>query len=234
MKTGSAGRHIEMETVNPSQTSGDSRPGWPGLAQLSLASLAGFLLLVVYQSWNPALDGDWIVTAAGWRRPGLTGFMQAMSWLGSGGAEFPFVLLFVAFLVWRARKRAAAEYFGWCLAGWAMYALLKTVIHRPRPHLVERLSGGGWYSFPSGHAMLGPIIYVFAVVLILPMITRRSQRILLLTAAWLLVFLIAFSRVYLGVHYPSDVAGGILAGASWLGLSLIMIRRRQARGRSAA
>lgn len=208
-------------------TPGGARAEWRLLAELSLGCVIAFVLLVILQSLTSSLDSAALLAVTRWRTPALVRVMQAVSWLGSGAAEFPFAFGFVGFLTWRGRKRDAAEYFGWCLGGWMVYALLKTAIHRPRPHLVPYLSGSGWFSFPSGHAMLGPIIYVFAALLILPSIERRSHRILLLASAWGLSLLIAFSRVYLGVHYPTDVIAGLLAGTAWLGLSITMVRRRQ-------
>ncbi|MEO8201088.1 MAG: phosphatase PAP2 family protein [Gemmatimonadota bacterium] len=215
--------------MNNSDPETKLRAAWRRPIELSLLCVIGLVGLIILQSLTSVLDSAVLTSVVQWRGPFLTRLMQAITWLGSGQAEFPFVFAFVGFLVWRNRRRDALEYFGWCLGGWVCYALLKTIIHRARPHLVERLSGGGWYSFPSGHAMLGPIIYVFAVMLILPSIERRSTRILLLGLSWLLVVLIAFSRVYLGVHYPTDVIGGLLAGFAWLGISLTAMRARQER-----
>ncbi|MEO8295882.1 MAG: phosphatase PAP2 family protein [Gemmatimonadota bacterium] len=199
------------------------------MAILTTASLIGFLVLVLLLGRLSAFDDAGLRAFAAWRTPALTRMMQGVSWLGSGAAEFPFAFGVTGLLLWRGGKRQGAEYFGWALAGWICYAILKVFFHRHRPDLVERLSGAGWYSFPSGHAMLAPIIYVFAAVMLEQQIASRNYQRVMIAAGWLLALLIAFSRVYLGVHYPTDVLAGLLAGSGWLGVSLLVIRRRELR-----
>jgi len=177
------------------------------------------------QGLTSDVDLEMLGTVAEWRSSCLTLLMQAVSWLGSGAAEAPFAIGVAGLLVWRGRKAQAAGYSGWTLVGWAAYGLLKVSFHRTRPSLVEHLSDGGWYSFPSGHAMMAPIVYVLAVLVLWPTPTRSGVRAPVLTLAWALALLIAVSRVYLGVHYPSDVAAGLLAGTSWLGLSMVTMSR---------
>ncbi|MEP7325739.1 MAG: phosphatase PAP2 family protein [Gemmatimonadota bacterium] len=150
----------------------------------------------------------------------MTGLMQRVTWLGTAWFELPFVLLVVAILWRRYRMGDGIRYFLWGLGGWAAYAVLKMVFHRSRPSGIPRLSGAGWHSFPSGHAMLAPILFVFAASLLTAEPGLRRFRVPALVLAWLVSFLLAFSRVYLGVHYPSDVVAGLVAGSAWLALSL--------------
>jgi undecaprenyl-diphosphatase len=194
---------------------------------LTLASAAAFVLLALLMGRISAWDDAGVRALATWRTPVLNNLMRSVSWLGSGSAEFPFAFAVTGTLAWRGRKRLAAEYFGWALGGWAVYALLKTLFHRARPHVVERLSGGGWYSFPSGHAMLGPIVFVFAAILLAREFRAARSLHWWVPIAWFLSLMIAFSRVYLGVHYPSDVVGGLLAGSAWVGLALVMMSRSE-------
>jgi undecaprenyl-diphosphatase len=72
----------------------------------------------------------------------------------------------------------------------------------------------GWYSYPSGHAALAPIVFGLAAVLWIGGIAP-SRRVVRLGAVATLTGAIALSRVYLGLHYPSDVAGGLLLGIGW-------------------
>jgi undecaprenyl-diphosphatase len=201
-------------------------PGGRWMAVVSLACALAFVALALAQGPTANEDTALLRQIVAWRSPWLTWVMQGASWLGSGGAEFPFAFAVAGYFAWHRDRRQAIGYLGWSLGGWAMYGLLKELFHRARPKVVTHLSGGGWYSFPSGHAMLGPIIYVFAAYLLLAKTDRPSTRWLIFLAAWALVLLIAISRVYLGVHYPSDVIGGLLAGSAWLGLSLVMMRRQ--------
>ncbi len=152
----------------------------------------------------------------------MTGLMQRITWLGTAWFELPFVLLVVGILWRRNRVGEGIRYLFWGLGGWATYAVLKIIFHRSRPSGIPRLSGAGWHSFPSGHAMLAPILFVFAAALLTAEPQFRRYRVPALGLAWLVSFLMAFSRVYLGVHYPSDVIAGLLAGSAWLALSLAL------------
>ena len=75
--------------------------------------------------------------------------------------------------------------------------------------------GSGWYSYPSGHSTLAPIVFGLAAVLWSDPWKSRARRRALVVAASGLAVAIAVSRVYIGVHYPTDVAGGLLLGIAW-------------------
>jgi len=95
--------------------------------------------------------------------------------------------------------------------------MLKLVIRRPRPPGAAALLQHFSWSFPSGHAMASLIGYgMLAYVLTLLWIHRRSAQIAVVLGAALLIIAIGFSRLYLGVHYFSDVVGGYAAGVLWL------------------
>jgi undecaprenyl-diphosphatase len=143
------------------------------------------------------------------RTPGMTQVMQGITAIGGGGVLASVAMLCGIWLGVRRSRRDAAGYLGAVVLGWACYGLLKWAFGRPRPTVIERLADAGWYSFPSGHAMMSAVILGLAVLLLTE---RRMPR----GAVGLLVALIAFSRVYLGVHYPSDVVAGLLAGTGWV------------------
>lgn len=192
----------------------------------AIACGISFVIIAVLISISrvTAVETQWVKSLAASRSPGLTSVMQSVTWLGTGWFELPFALLVVGFLWARRRRGEGIRYFLCGLGGWALYALLKLGFHRHRPSGVERLSGAGWHSFPSGHAMLAPILFVFAAALVTAEPGLRRFRIPALALAWTVSFLLAFSRVYLGVHYPSDVIAGLVAGSAWLALSLVFTR----------
>jgi undecaprenyl-diphosphatase len=93
--------------------------------------------------------------------------------------------------------------------------LLKLAIERPRPDLVARLVEVNTTSFPSGHATLAAVTYLTLGALLSRVEARRRAKIYVLTVAVVLTFLIGVSRIYLGVHWPTDVLAGWCVGAAW-------------------
>ena len=129
----------------------------------------------------------------------------------SGGAWIP--LVFFAFLYYLHKKGAKKFFWGAALSflGSALLSsLLKTLFARPRPEVFAHLTQVHSYSFPSGHSVAAISLYGF-LAFVLWKDKKKWQAIL--AGTW--VLLIALSRVYLGVHYPSDVLGGLALGGIW-------------------
>ena len=107
----------------------------------------------------------------------------------------------------------------WVLAsvggGAVLSNVLKLAIERPRPDLVARLVEVNTTSFPSGHATLAAVTYLTLGALLSRVEARRRAKIYVLTVAVVLTFLIGVSRIYLGVHWPTDVLAGWCVGAAW-------------------
>lgn len=93
--------------------------------------------------------------------------------------------------------------------------IIKEIIKRPRPSVTRLVKESG-YSFPSGHSMASLAFYGFLIYLIYKNIQNKYLKWILIILLTLLIFLIGFSRIYLGVHYASDVIAGFLAGAIYL------------------
>jgi undecaprenyl-diphosphatase len=102
------------------------------------------------------------------------------------------------------------------VGGEAIVGILKHVIHRPRPPLVHALAPENSYSFPSGHAFVAFSFYGLLTYFAFRAIKNRLLRMLIILVGILLIFGIGFSRIYLGVHWPSDVLAGYALGAAWL------------------
>lgn len=99
--------------------------------------------------------------------------------------------------------------------GFALNSLMKTVFARPRPSVVPHLREVFTPSFPSGHAALSAIVYLTIGVLLFEVVKGRTARLYCLAVAMVATGLVGFSRVYLGVHYPSDVLAGWATGIAW-------------------
>lgn len=117
------------------------------------------------------------------------------------------------------------------LMGTALSQLLKSLYDRPRPDFVGHLVDTHTASFPSGHATMSTVVYLTLAALIVRLVDQTRVRVYVICVAILLALMVGVSRVYLGVHYPTDVAAGWALGAgwaslSWLVASLLRERRR--------
>lgn len=161
------------------------------------------------------LDTD-LMLAVGRSRPGwATALMRVASVLGSGATEIPLGLLLSYLLARRGRSADAGAYASALLSGWLLYGLAKLAFARARPRVIPRLMhGAGWYSFPSGHSMLAPLVFGLGAWIWSASWPLRARVALVATAA-ALALLLAWSRVYLGMHWPTDALGGLLLGTGW-------------------
>lgn len=108
--------------------------------------------------------------------------------------------------------------------GQVLSSLLKLGIDRPRPELVSHLANETSLSFPSGHAMLSAVTYLTLGTLAARFLHGRTTRIYVLSLAVLLTLMVGVSRIYLGVHWPSDVLAGWCAGFAWAMLCWLAAR----------
>ena len=92
---------------------------------------------------------------------------------------------------------------------------LKSLFDRPRPTLVEPLEPVGTASFPSGHSMISAFVYLTLAALIAANEEQRSVKLYVLGVALVFTGLVGLSRIFLGVHYPTDVLAGWMAGLAW-------------------
>lgn len=134
------------------------------------------------------------------------------------------------FLALQGKRRAAVfvtvAIFSGVILGW----LLKSGFDRPRPDLVPHGSIVSSSSFPSGHSMTAAIVYLTLAAVLIRVQTRRPLQLYLLSLALLITIAVGVSRVYLGVHWPSDVLAGWTAGAAWAALWWIIALWMQRKG----
>lgn len=159
-------------------------------------------------------DLDAVREVAAQRTAALTEIAKVVTWAGSAFLLVPLALI-CCFALARAGLRREALAVALSLGGAMLLSdLIKQLVSRPRPP-VEHLQGVTGSSFPSGHATQASAFW-FSLVLVMRA-TGGSRTVTRLAAAVALVLVVAVaaSRVYLGVHYPSDVVAGVLLGTGW-------------------
>ncbi len=233
-------RSLETIVQDTATRPGRSRFAWRHpRTYLAAQSLVG-LVLAVASAWAFVAIADAMTEAgrlvrtdtsvAAWlQRHGTEAgesVFVAISWLGS---EMLVVLVaVVAIVLVRVRAwRRLALLFVASLGVWPLNALLKIEFHRARPSVASEFVTDSSFSFPSGHAMESIVIYG---VLAFLLVERSPARRRVVRLAWLaLCAAIGFSRLYLGVHYISDVLAGFSAGFVWLYTCIIGYRFAQRR-----
>ncbi|HET9317494.1 MAG TPA: phosphatase PAP2 family protein [Vicinamibacteria bacterium] len=163
--------------------------------------------------------------------PWFEGAVRDISALGSIAVLMLLSLAVISFLLIRRQRHAAILVFAAAGGGALLMGGLKEAFGRPRPQLVPHLFGDvATPSFPSGHAMAAAAIYLTLAALVTRLVEDRRARAFVVGVALVLVLLIGVSRVYLGVHWPSDVLAGWTAGLSWAVACWIVMARLQRRG----
>ena len=163
----------------------------------------------------------------------LTAAAVELTYLGTGTVVLMIVGVAALFL-WHTEHKHSARLLLAAVAGNILLnGALKLVFHRPRPDIFAWQTVAVSSSFPSGHAMSATVCYGTVAYLVARLQKHRWSRVLTLTGAVVLILLICATRLYLGVHYPSDVLAGILVGLAWasfcmatLEASLVIARRR--------
>jgi undecaprenyl-diphosphatase len=170
---------------------------------------------------NPAvpIGPDWLAESA--RDVTALGGMAVLLLVTAGVAGF--LLL---------SRKAATMWFvvGATTGGAALSLALKAAFDRPRPDVVPHLAYVYTSSFPSGHSMMSAVVYLTLGALLARSVARKRLKLYLLAIAVLLTAMIGITRVYLGVHYPTDVLAGWSAGLVWATLCWLLARLLQRKG----
>ncbi|RUZ43321.1 phosphatase PAP2 family protein, partial [Mesorhizobium sp. M7A.F.Ca.CA.004.05.2.1] len=146
---------------------------------------------------------------------------------GSGSVLVLIVTAVIVYLLLIRRPATALFIFVAVAGGQVLSSLLKAGIDRPRPELVSHLVNETTLSFPSGHAMLSAVTYLTLGALAARFLPGRTTKIYVLSLAVLTTLLVGISRIYLGVHWPSDVLAGWCAGFVWAMLCWLAARAWQ-------
>lgn len=195
-------------------------------AAVALAAGAGFLALAegVAEHETHALDEAALRWLARHRSAALTHFFGWVTELGSWTFVCAMTLALCALALllrrWRDGATLALSVIGTPL----LIVSLKPLYGRPRPSVVSHLALVDSASFPSGHSIAAAIFFGTLALLAAQSVRSAARRALIALLALFFVGLVALSRMYLGVHYPSDVVGGVLAGTAW-SIAIVLLTR---------
>ena len=190
------------------------------------------LLFVAVLAFGFAINAGWLVSAdlhianalslrAGQSNAGLIAFMQGASWIGGGVPRWIIVILLCG-LVWHwCGPRCAVALGGASLLSNLASSLMKLGFGRARPDLIEHLDHQTSFSYPSGHATSAAAVY-----LLLAWLAPPRWRAFAWALAFGMIILTGFSRIMLGVHWASDIAGGTMLGAAFALFGTWAVARR--------
>jgi undecaprenyl-diphosphatase len=180
------------------------------------------LLLALRSAADPATP---------WGPPWVQEMARDFTALGGVAVLTLMTLAVIGYLLLAGKRNAAIAVLAAVAGGLILSTLLKLGFHRPRPGLVPHGSLVYTASFPSGHSMMAAITYLTLGALLARVQATIAIKIYLLTVAVFLTVLVGVSRVYLGVHWPTDVAAGWAVGAAWALLCSLVVRRLQRQGK---
>ena len=157
---------------------------------------------------------------AGQSRPDLITAMQATSWVGGGTPRWIIVTAICALLLWRGWTRPVVALAATSLASNLVSESLKSLFGRVRPDIVPHLDLATNPAYPSGHATNAAVVYILLALLV-PARWRAPA----MVAALAMTLLTGFSRIMLGVHWPTDVVGGWMLGTAFALIGVWWVRQ---------
>jgi membrane-associated phospholipid phosphatase len=200
-------------------------------ACLSLVLGLGLICREVWEKETSSLDGAFLLGLHHWANPGLDTVMVSITRLGDPAFVIVVVAIALTWLLYQHKRLESVMLVVACLGAVGLNSGLKLVFGRTRPHLWTSLIHETTYGFPSGHALGSLVLYGFIAYLYARRYPRRAK--VAYGIAAIVVALIGLSRLYFGVHYPTDVLAGYGMGMLWLVVCLLFMewRGRVASGR---
>lgn len=170
------------------------------------------ILLDIHKLSNPVLDT----------------LMISLTRMGDPRTVVPLTLAIILFLAWQ-RYRLEAQFFALnALGGAVLSYVLKLAFSKPRPALWPQLISEETFSYPSGHALGSMVLYGFLSYILASLYPRYAK--IFYAIATLLITAIGFSRLYLGVHWPTDVVAGYGIGFLWVSVCIALLRLQKIKG----
>jgi membrane-associated phospholipid phosphatase len=152
--------------------------------------------------------------------------MNAFTFLGKHDFLIPANLVLIAFFLFRKHKWYSIKVPAIALSSLGLMFVLKNLFNRPRPDIPLLYEAQG-LSFPSGHALMSVTFYGLLVYIIFKMVENKPLKWSLITFLILLIIIIGFSRIYLRVHYTTDVIAGYSVGFLWLVFAISLLNRME-------
>lgn len=186
------------------------------------------ILYMVFTYSNVPIDQQVFDTIEPHITKSRTVFMEIISFLGNHVFLVPANLLLLLYFLIKRNKYYALKVAIIALSSVSVMSLLKRSFHRPRPAqpLVDGITN---FSFPSGHAFMSVAFYGLLIWLTYEIISNKTLRRFIIFLLVLLILAIGFSRIYLRVHYTTDVIAGFCFGTIWLIISLWLAKKIQQR-----
>jgi undecaprenyl-diphosphatase len=200
---------------------------------LGFGLVGTFLLLALLTEFHEEITDNWVRVSdlkitnflRGLESQWLTYLMRALSFIGSWMVLAPVVAVGFFWLLARGSRREALIFAGVVGGASLLNVYLKLVFQRPRPSPLWALAEEASFSFPSGHSVAAFAFYGVIAYLIFRRLKSRTGRSAVICTALVFILGMGASRVYLGVHYPSDVVAGYLVGFIWLATVVLASRR---------
>lgn len=188
------------------------------IASLFVFVIIYLMVFVVRYKW---ID-DWVLASLNQTANNtITQFMRFITFYGNHSFLVPANLLMIVVLLYYKQKKWATANTIAALAGVGLMSMLKKILARPRPShpLVEGISNFG---FPSGHAMMSLMFYGMLILLCLQFLNNKAYKTVAIFLLVTIILLIGFSRLWLRVHFITDVLAGYAIGLCWLSISMLL------------
>lgn len=188
---------------------------------LSLLGAIGFIWISIWIGDQRIANFDQSIISKiqGAESDTLTAIMKFFSFIGSGVMVSILAIIMLVVLAKLQYRRELYFFAGILIGSTILNSVLKLSFQRVRPTIYRIIEENG-YSFPSGHSMAAFTFYGIIIFLLWKHIPKAYWRVILILVGSVMILGIGISRIYLGVHFPSDIVGGYLASGTWLAVSI--------------
>jgi membrane-associated phospholipid phosphatase len=182
---------------------------------LSATFVFTVVVILVFIAGDTRTDNSVFAFIAPYRTEWLTSAMNFISFYGNHNFLIPANLALIIYFLLKKKKKLALLTLITALSSLGLMSLIKNIVqrHRPPGSLVTGVTN---YSFPSGHAFMSVAFYGLLIWLVFAAVSQTWKRQIIIGLFLLLILVISFSRIYLRLHYTSDVLAGLCLGTIWL------------------